>query len=107
MGAKVMTANSLRDGDVVYLTATGTWTPWLHDSEVVHDKDGETRLELGAERAVTDREIVGPYLMDVADEDGVPRPLGTREKIRAKGPTTHPQFGKQAMNDADRTNGVK
>ena len=28
MSAKVITANLLRDGDVVYLTAAGAWSLW-------------------------------------------------------------------------------
>lgn len=100
MKAKVMTANGLLNGDVVYLTAADAWSPWLQESEVAHDKDGEGRLEERAARAVSDRLVVGPYLMDVVEEDGVPRPLGTREKIRAQGPSSHPEFSKQVLNGA-------
>jgi len=35
--------------------------------------------------------------MDVTVEDSVIVPVRLREKIRAAGPTTHPQFGKQAQ----------
>ena len=97
MALTVMTANRLREGDVVYLTAEGAWSQWLDEAEIAGDKDGETRLEAAAQAAVAGRLVVGPYLMKVVEEGGRPRPLGTREKIRAKGPTTHPNFGKQAM----------
>jgi hypothetical protein len=69
---------------------------WLDDAERVDGAEGEARLEAAGEKAVSDRLVVGPYLMDVAEEAGRPKPLGTREIIRAKGPTTHPNFGKQA-----------
>jgi Protein of unknown function (DUF2849) len=97
MGAKVMTANRLRDGDVVYLTAAGDWSLWLRDAAVAHDESGQGELEARAKRAEGDRLVIGPYLMEVAESEAGPQPIGTREKIRAKGPTVHPQFGKQAM----------
>jgi len=97
MDAKVMTANLLRDGDVVYLTAAGEWSLWLRDAAVARDEARQVALEAGAKQAEGDRLVVGPYLMAVAESDAGPQPIGTREKIRAAGPTVHPQFGKQAM----------
>ncbi len=97
MSAKVMTANLLRDGDVVYLTVAGTWSLWLSEAMVVNDPSGETDLEDGAKQAERDQVVIGPYLMDVAESDAGPQPIGTREIIRAKGPTVHLHFGKQAM----------
>lgn len=106
MTLTVMTANLLREGDVVYLTAAGSWSLWLHEAEIARDEDGAARLEASAEKAVADRLVVSPYLMNVAEADGRPRPLGTREIIRAKGPTTHPHFGKQAMTGANGAGGA-
>lgn len=101
MSAKVMTANLLRDGDVVYLTAAGNWSLWLSEAEVARDESGEADLAAGAQRAEQEQIVLGPYLMDVDDGEQGPQPIGTREKIRAKGPTVHPQFGKQAMAGAN------
>ena len=97
MTTKIVTANRLREGDVVYLAAGGAWSEWISDSAVAETPDEETRLIQIAEQAVTDRLVVGPYAMDVAHDDGRIRPLGQREIIRAKGPTVHPDFGKQAI----------
>ena len=97
MSAKVMTANLLRDGDVVYLTAAGTWSLWLREAAVARDSDGEAELEAGGQKAERGQIVVGPYLMNVDESAAGPQPIGTREKIRAKGPTVHPHFGKQAM----------
>lgn len=102
MSAKVMTANLLRDGDVVYLAADGTWSLWLRDAAVAHDESGESELEARAKAAEGTQLVVGSYLMAVAESEAGPQPIGTREKIRAKGPTVHPQFGKQAMAGAAR-----
>ncbi len=106
MSAKVMTANLLRDGDVVYLTAAGAWSLWLSEAWVVGDQDGEANLEAGAQQAERDQLVIGPYLMDVAESAAGPQPIGTREKIRAKGPTVHPHFGKQAMDGAAQHSGA-
>ena len=97
MSAKVMTANLLRDGDVVYLTAAGDWSLWLNEAAVVRDESGEADLEAAAKQGERDLIVVGPYLMDVVDSAAGPQAIGTREKIRALGPTVHPHFGKQAM----------
>jgi hypothetical protein len=50
-----------------------------------------------AQRQKKTRKVVGVYEMDVTIEDGAHRPGALRERIRAKGPTTHPQLGKQAQ----------
>ena len=99
-GAKVMTANLLREGEVVYLTAAGTWSLWLNEAWVVHDEAGAADLEAGAQQGERDRLVVGPYLMEVDESDEGPQPIGTREIIRAKGPTVHLHFGKQAAGAA-------
>ena len=52
MSAKVMTANLLRDGDVVYLTAAGDWSLWLSEAAVARDDSSEADLEVGAQQAV-------------------------------------------------------
>ena len=96
MSAKVMTANLLRDGDVVYLTAAGAWSLWLSEAAVARDDGGVAELEAGAKQGERDLLVVGPYLMDVTEGEAGPQAIGTREKIRAQGPTVHPHFGKQA-----------
>jgi sulfite reductase (NADPH) hemoprotein beta-component len=97
MTLKIVTANRLREGDVVYLSAAGAWSQWISDSAVARTPEEETRLIRIAEQAVADRLVVGPYATEVARDDGGIQPLGQREIIRAKGPTTHPDFGKQAI----------
>lgn len=96
MALKIVTANRLLAGDVVYLTAAGAWSEWLDDGGLAESPEDEARLLGVAERAVAERLIVGPYLMTVARRDGGIRPLGQREIIRAKGPSDRPNLGKQA-----------
>lgn len=94
---KVITANRLLNGDVVWLAEDGSWVERVTLAETFEGKDAVAEgLARGAE-AEKSQEVVGVYEMDVTVEDGVIVPVRLREKIRAKGPTTHPQFGKQAQ----------
>lgn len=97
MSLKVLTANRLLDGAVVYLTDLGAWDEALVHARAVDNKeDGEAMLAKGRE-AVGFRQIVSPYLMDVVRApDGVLRPVKMREIIRARGPSVRADLGKQA-----------
>jgi hypothetical protein len=90
---KVVTANLLREGDVVYLTADDTWSPHHREAELIEDEaHGQIRL-LDAERQAD--LVVGPYLADaMAGPDG-PEPIHFREVFRTRGPSNY-AHGKQA-----------
>lgn len=96
MTAKVLTANELHSGDVVYLRADGSWSLWLAESAVAHDEDEEGRLLAEGEQAVADLKVIGPYLMKVEETEASIEPIGQREIIRAKGPSIRLDLGKQA-----------
>ena len=88
---KVVTANDLLKGDVIYQTATG-WTRRLEEAEVLTDEaDADLRL-IDASRQ-TDS-VVGAYLADVLLADGKPKPAHFREDFRARGPSNY-AHGKQ------------
>jgi len=94
---KVITANRLLDGDVVWLGAGSAWVERITLAEVFEGKEAvEGALAIGAQ-AEKNQQVVGVYDMDVTLEDGVITPKRLREKIRAAGPTTHPNLGKQAQ----------
>ncbi|WP_269583733.1 DUF2849 domain-containing protein [Roseibium sp. Sym1] len=94
---KVITANRLLNGDVVWLAKGGAWVERITLARTFEGKEAVAEgLAEGAE-AEKNQEVVGVYEMDITVEDGVIVPVRLREKIRAKGPTTHPQFGKQAQ----------
>ena len=97
MPLKVVTANRLDDGEVVYLTATGAWSEWLEDGAATETPDGEAALLSVAQRAVETRLVVGPYAMAVTRVQGRLRPTSQREIIRARGPSVRPDLGKQAV----------
>ena len=83
MATQVITANLLREGEVVYLAEDGRWSLWLDEALLARTPEEAGTLEQRAEEAVSQRQVVGPYLMAVAEEEGRPRALSTREKIRA------------------------
>jgi len=92
---QILTANRLRDGEVLYWRAGG-WVSGLEQAEIFSE-DADSRLALtSAEAFVRDSAIVNPYLFDIrVDSEGV-HPLEEREIIRAAGPTVRHDLGKQA-----------
>lgn len=93
---KIVSANDLLSGDVVYLDRAGAWTRRL-DAAAVAETPGAAD-DLLAVAATQPDQVVGPYLADVArPEDGAaPLPMHLRERIRDRGPSTRPDLGRQA-----------
>lgn len=85
---KVMTANRLSDGAVVYLTLAHTWSDRFADAHASAEPTELAGFEATALEAVRGRVVVGTYLFPVAvQSDGSLVPLGQRERIRSAGPT--------------------
>lgn len=97
---KVLTANRLSDGTVVYIGAAAPWVEDLALAKIAPDAATEALLTEAAAGAVKAREVVGAYLMPVAVEDGRILPQSVRERIRAAGPTNRLDLGKQAERPA-------
>jgi hypothetical protein len=94
---KILTAHDLKTGEVVYWSAAGTWTPCLAESVLMDDEAAAAALE-AAEAAET--VVVHVYLVPM-DSPGAPVARERmRELLRARGPSTHPHFGKQAEQGA-------
>lgn len=88
---KVLTANDLLAGDVIYFTAQGDWSRAHRDALLFEDQEqAETELA----RAETKPLIVGPYLADAVADDGGPTPVHFRETFRSRGPSNY-AHGKQ------------
>lgn len=102
MTPMVLTANRLRDGEVIYLTADLNWSESLHEALMAEDVGEHARLSALGEAAVEALELVEPYLMPVLQDAGSPRPLSQREIIRAAGPTVRRDLGKQTGGQASR-----
>ena len=91
---KVITANHLLEGDVIYMTDAGAWTRNLAEAALLTDEaDADLRLiEAQQQKDVT----VGAYLADAkAGDDGRPEPTHFREEFRRTGPSNY-FHGKQA-----------
>jgi hypothetical protein len=86
--AKVITANDLRTGAVVFLRQEGDWTVDIAEARVV--QDGPELDEAVAHGAAQERArvVVEAYPIEVELTEGVPLPVRLRERIRAeRGPT--------------------
>jgi len=92
---KVVTANALIEGDVVYLTADDRWSRRLDEAELIEDEaHAQIRLlDAGARQ----HEVVGAYLAEARRGPAGLEPGHFREAFRAKGPSNYPH-GKQAQN---------
>lgn len=89
---KVVTANALIEGDVVYLTADDRWTRHHHEAELIEDEAvADLRLIDASRRS---GEVVGAYLADARPGANGPEPVHFREGFRARGPSNYPH-GKQ------------
>ncbi len=87
---KVITANKLNDGTVVFLDGHFQWTNDIAEARVITAASELEDVLLIAERAKLTQQVVSAYDIDVAlaPDDGGITPLRLREKIRAFGPTT-------------------
>ena len=85
---QVLTANTLRVGDVVYLAANEDWVPELTLAIVATDAAQLAALEAAAAKSVAAQHVVGVYAIDVDTSSGAPAPSSVKERIRAAhGPT--------------------
>jgi len=91
---KVLTANHLLEGDVIYLDASGAWVRAMGDAQYFDD---EMSANAALAQAKTQPHIaVGPYLADAAlGAGGKPIPTHFREDFRTRGPSNY-DHGKQA-----------
>ncbi|MEL6979963.1 MAG: DUF2849 domain-containing protein [Pseudomonadota bacterium] len=91
----IVSANLLLEGDIVYRTAGGGWSRAWRDAAVSHGREAADALLASAAaepHLVVDAQLA-PVFLDAA---GQARPATLRERIRALGPTTRTDLGKQA-----------
>lgn len=90
---KIVTANDLIDGDVVYLSADNHWVRHQRDAELLMDAE-HTAARLRFAEA-QHAHVVGAYLADVNAGPSGPIPAHFREVFRARGPSNY-FHGKQS-----------
>lgn len=89
---KIVTANALLEGDVVYLTADDRWSRDLSEAELIEDEaHAQLRLLKAEGQGQT---VVGVYLTDAKAGPNGPEPVHFREAFRARGPSNY-LHGKQ------------
>jgi hypothetical protein len=92
--SKVLTANRLIEGDVIYYAPGGGWVGDHRDALLIEDEAEGNALLAEANKLGTF--LVGAYLADaVRDADGKPVPTHFREEFRTRGPSNY-RHGKQA-----------
>ncbi|MEX1147723.1 MAG: DUF2849 domain-containing protein [Sphingomonadales bacterium] len=90
---KVITANRLDNGDIVYFRLgddKGDWVTALKDATSFGETEFDNALAM-ARKFDDDCVVIGVYEMEVAGRN---RPLNAREKVRASGPSI--RYGKAA-----------
>ena len=92
---KILTANRLRTGEVLYWKAGG-WVEILAQAEIFADEAAAETALAEAQAFVAANQVVSPYLFDIRTDKGTPRPAKEREIIRSLGPSVRPDTGKQS-----------
>jgi len=89
---KVVTANDLLEGDVIYLTEDDRWSRDHKEAELIED-EAHADIRLIFASAQHNR-VVGAYLAEAKPGPHGPEPVHFREAFRAKGPSNY-AHGKQ------------
>ena len=95
-----MTANRLRDGEVVFLTRAGEWNEKIDEAVLAQEPQAAAALEARAASDVKETLVTGPYLFDAERVAGKIRATHIRERIRTLGPTVRIDLGKQSEGTA-------
>jgi hypothetical protein len=90
---QAIVANSLTEGAVVFRGSKGDWVDLFADATLFSDPEEAAAAEAEAKAQVT--LVVDAYAIDVRMDDGQPVPTSYRERVKALGPTIHPDMGKQ------------
>jgi len=92
--SKVLTANDLIKGDVVYMSDDAHWVRAFADARLFTDHDAANAALARAE--TQQDQIVSAFLTNARlGQNGTPEPTHMRERFRASGPSNR-FLGKQA-----------
>lgn len=99
-GPRILTANLLGDGLVVFLGTDGSWAPGLESARLAHSNDDVAQLEAVGGEAARANHIVDPYLIEVEDTGSSLLPIEMRERMRARGPSVNLEFNSRSNGHA-------
>ena len=85
--AKMLIANRLADGLVVFRAGDGTWVESIAAGQLINDDAAAARLHEAGLADERDNKIIDPCLIAVSATGGNRSPDVYREAIRANGPT--------------------
>ncbi len=93
--SSIVTANRLRDGQVVWLASGGRWVEGVVAAEVFDNgiiDEAIARASMFEEKRV----VLGVYGVELDPAHPCAVPVTERERIRAAGPSVRPDLGQQA-----------
>lgn len=96
MTGKVLTANRVGTGLVVFWSADEQWVDAIDDAFVVVGADAAAALEALVPGFQAGTDVTDVYVIDATREGAHVRPAHIRERIRSLGPTVREDLGKQA-----------
>jgi hypothetical protein len=99
----VITANRLTDGVVVFQAVDAAWSEDFNRAAVLADPQATAEALGRAKRDEANNLVVDAYAVPVDERNGHFAPKALREAIRAAGPTTRRDLGKQAVGLAPRS----
>ncbi len=94
--SKILTANRLRDGETVYYTPAGAWSPFVTEARVATTPEGIEALSNAGAAAFAANLVVDVNVIDVTP-GGEVKPAHIREVIRASGPTVRTDLNKPVV----------
>lgn len=97
---KIISANRLADGTVVYLGPDRSWTEVLDHADCFTDDAAADGLTLARDH-VKRNLVIDPFLVEVTAPEEGPRPVSLRNRIRARGPTV--DYLPRAVHETART----
>ena len=93
--SSIVTANRLRDGQVVWLAPEGRWAEDIAAAEVFDNSIIDEAIAR-ARMFEEERVVVGVYGVELSPAQPSTVPVTERERIRAAGPSVRPDLGQQA-----------
>lgn len=96
MSARIVTANRLRDGAVVYLTVSGAWSQSISEAAVAATPEQDAALLQQAHHSVAACDVVDTNLIDVTNATELV-PVRYRERIRNIGPSVRPDLARPSI----------
>jgi len=96
---KLLTANDLRSGGVVFATAHGGWSPFISQALLPKNSEMSDELELFGQQSVDRQLVVEPFFIDIVFKNGAPCPVRLREQLRVNGPSVQSAFAKPVFRE--------